>query len=153
MNHQEYRQLGCKADLRNQLNLNKRYKETPEKPHFKWKHPIFYLLLFYIICNRVWTYITTISIFEKSTKNLYPSGFRGGKSRGTVFFWIEAHVTLTGPQVKIGGLRLILESYLYRTKISLRPPIFTRGSVRVKSASIEKNWKFLYHVIPHPGYP
>ena len=39
---------------------------------------------------------------------IYIWGLPGEKSLGTKFFSIEAFLTLTGPYVKIGGLRLIL---------------------------------------------
>ena len=40
-------------------------------------------------------------------------GSRGDESRGTKIFSIGAFLTLTGPLVKIGCLRLILDSYQY----------------------------------------
>ena len=58
-------------------------------------------------------YITRISIFKKPTKNLYLGGFWGEKSRGANGFWMWQFLTLTAPLVKIGGQRLILESYQY----------------------------------------
>ena len=54
-----------------------------------------------------------ISIFKKRADNLYLRGFWVDKSRGTKIFSIGAFLTLTGPLVKIGGQRLILESYQY----------------------------------------
>ena len=57
--------------------------------------------------------MTRISILKKPSDNLYLGGFWVDKSRGTKFFSIGAFLTLTGPLVKIGGQRLILESYQY----------------------------------------
>ena len=59
-------------------------------------------------------YMSRVSIFKKRAENLYLGGFWGEKSRGANGFWIWPHLTLTGPLVKIGGLRHIFESYLYR---------------------------------------
>ena len=54
------------------------------------------------------------SFFKKTAGNLYVGGFWGEKSRDANGFSIWPHLTLTGPLVKIGGLRHIFESYLYR---------------------------------------
>ena len=54
-----------------------------------------------------------ISVFKKRANNLYLGGFWGEKSRGTKIFLIRAFLTLTGPLVKIGGQKLIFESYKY----------------------------------------
>ena len=54
-----------------------------------------------------------ISIFKKRADNLYPGGFWVDKSRGVKIFSIGQFLTLTGPLVKIGGQKLILESYQY----------------------------------------
>ena len=54
------------------------------------------------------------SVFKKTAGNLYVGGFWGEKSRDANGFSIWPHLTLTGPLVKIGGLRHIFESYLYR---------------------------------------
>ena len=76
-------------------------------------------------CNRIWNgpnmpamtkrfYICRISIFKKPADNLFLRGFWDEKSRDANGFSIWPHLTLTGPLVKIGGLRHIFESYLYR---------------------------------------
>ena len=57
--------------------------------------------------------MTRIFILKKLADNQYPGGFWGDKSRGTKFFSIGAFLTLTGPLVKIGGQKLIFESYQY----------------------------------------
>ena len=58
-------------------------------------------------------YMSRISIFKKRAENLYLGGFWGEKSRGTNGFSIWPFLTLTGPLVKIGGQKLILELYQY----------------------------------------
>ena len=62
-------------------------------------------------------YITRISIFLKTADNLYLVGFWDEKSRGALGFRILPVLTLTGPLVKIGGRRIILESYQYWNEI------------------------------------
>ena len=57
--------------------------------------------------------MTRISIFKKLADNLYLRGFWDEKSRGTKIFSIRAFLTLTGPLVKIGGQRVVFESYQY----------------------------------------
>ena len=56
-----------------------------------------------------------ISFFmvKKRAENLYLGGFWGEKSRGANGFSIWPFLTLTGPLVKIGGQKLILELYQY----------------------------------------
>ena len=57
--------------------------------------------------------MTRVSIFKKRAENLYLGGFWGEKSRGANGFSIRPFLTLTGPLVKIGGQKLILELYQY----------------------------------------
>ena len=54
-----------------------------------------------------------ISIFKKPAENSYLGGFWGEKSRGAIGCSIWPFLTLTGPLVKIGGQKLILELYQY----------------------------------------
>ena len=58
-------------------------------------------------------YMSRISIFKKTAENSYLGGFWGEKSRGANGFSIWPFLTLTGPLVKIGGQKLILELYQY----------------------------------------
>ena len=53
--------------------------------------------------------ICRISIFKKPADNLFLRGFWDEKSRDANGFSIWPHLTLTGPLVKIGGLRHIFE--------------------------------------------
>ena len=58
-------------------------------------------------------YMSRVSIFKKRAENLYLGGFWGEKLRGANGFSIWPFLTLTGPLVKIGGQKLILELYQY----------------------------------------
>ena len=57
--------------------------------------------------------MTRILIFLKMANIRCTGGFWGDKSRGTKIFSIGPFLTLTGPLVKIGGQKLIFESYQY----------------------------------------